>query len=469
MSSNPFEAQLHTLETIFFSGGSPIILKTLIVIAVWRALAMLSCVACVIIPFSRGSVSRERHSWIFRRHYLQGNNKIPYIVPNRSMILSICEFFSNAISKVFLKLPIGSFENLHESQYLSGHDPFSLARVTTIWYGVAGIPSYLGIWLAAWGLFYSCICDVKGKRRGKLARIFSPIVYNTIWMSWPILVTSFMTFWAIAVGQAEKDVMDLSKSVYNLLLDASKFWNDPKSLPNSPMGELLVKGQLVIVKVDLLASRFRLWGCVWIFLACLLAIFYVWTAFYLLGMIRSMMVMREQEKLTGPKHFTTLIVSELEKEFRWLIVSCLIISLTLILDIMAAIVFVFYSWHITSPSKTWELATVIMCQIPGLVMSPAVLFPSWRILTGRNAADEARFHEAIMKNSNTEYTPDLSSLLLGWDTTINWSETESEENFPGLCMIETQNFQNHMNFFSSISEVNVTRSVVTCLEVKNPI
>ncbi|KAH9816136.1 hypothetical protein DFH28DRAFT_966166 [Melampsora americana] len=459
MSSNPFETQRKIMETIMFSGAPPLVLKVVLAFAVWRALAMLSCAACVLIPFYRGSASRERHSKIFRRHHLEGSKQIPYIVPNRCMILSICEFFSNAMYLVLALL---------DYMFLSGDDPFSLARVTTIWYAIAGLPSYLGIWLAAWSLFYSCICDVQGRRRGKLARIFTPLVYNIIWMSWPILTTGFITFWALAVGQAEHNVISLATLLYKLLIKASRLWNDPAGHSKLPIGKLLKNGRLILQGVDVLATRFRLWGFSWIFLACLLTIFYICTALYLLGMIRSMMVMHEKEKLSGPEHFTTLIANELQKEFRWLIVSCLIISFTLLLDIVAAIVFVYYSRHITSTSKTWEMSTVIVCHIPGLVMSPAVLLPSWRILTGRNAADEARFHEAVMLNSKTQYVPDLSSLLLGWDTTINWSETELVENFPGLCMIEPggRHSDSDVSRPNKLAEVNVIRSVVTVLEVK---
>ncbi|KAH9816139.1 hypothetical protein DFH28DRAFT_1160714 [Melampsora americana] len=231
-------------------------------------------------------------------------------------------------------------------------------------------------------------------------------------MSWTVVFMCSMCIWALAVSQAEENVMRLVKPTYELLNEC---------------------GQKLLQNINILTTQYRLWAYMWISFGLP-----VGNSFYLLGMIRRMMLMREEEKLSGPEHFTKLIVDELKKDFRWLIASCLIISSTLLLDIMAAVVFLHFSWHITSNSKSWEIAKLI-----------------WRILTGRNAADEARFHEAVMLNSKTQYVPNLSLLLLRWDTTINWGETKLVENFPGLRIVEGRSSESDGSFFNQFAVVNV--------------
>ncbi|KAH9814493.1 hypothetical protein DFH28DRAFT_971891 [Melampsora americana] len=75
----------------------------------------------------------------------------------------------------------------------------------------------------------------------------------------------------------------------------------------------------------------------------------------------------------------------------------------------------------------------LVSHIPGIAMSPSLLFQSWRILAERNAASDTSFHEA-KELKKTRYVQDMASQLLGWDTTIDWGKDAVEEldTFSGL-------------------------------------
>lgn len=103
-------------------------------LAIWHGVIMISCVAILAIPYYKGPSSRKYHSWILSLHYpsrsqstsIQGtwrfrrnhrlfwlNNSylgvffilagwvpgdlVPFVVPNRSVVIAACEFFSNGM------------------------------------------------------------------------------------------------------------------------------------------------------------------------------------------------------------------------------------------------------------------------------------------------------------------------------------------------------------------------------------
>lgn len=417
---------------------------------------MISCVAIVLIPFYKGSASREKHSWLFRRHYLSDGSSIPYIVPNRSMIISLCEFVSNGM---YLTLAVISH------MYFSGnHD--RMEELMSVWYGVAVLPSYLGISLAAWSLVYACLCDVQGSDRGRVARILTPTVYNLAWIFWSLFIILITLYLASAAGEVEVSTFELAYPLSVMLQRAVNLWNQGQTLSTSSTADLLARTDVVLAKVELLSSKFGEWGCVWIVSGIFLAIFYVFTACYLLRIVKRLLSSRGVTNLSLPG--ASMAQIELEQEFKFLSRSCLIISITLGLDIAAAFFTTLYSSHLERP--IWVTAEALVCHIPGLFMSPVLLFQSWRILTGNNVAEDSEFHEAT-QTPQTRYVIDLPSHLLGWNTALEWSKyepTKETENFSGLCQKDSvEEFSNiesekrPASQMSMSSQMFITQSVTT--------
>lgn len=143
-----------------------------------------------------------------------------------------------------------------------------------------------------------------------------------------------------------------------------------------------------------------------------------------------------------------------------------------------------------------RLASTLICQIPGIAMSPALLFQSvsleiiwicnrtrdhwfffvasnswyqWRIFTERQAAEETAFRELASENRDTSSKcPELAADLLVWlrtDFLLDASPIQLE-NFPGLRKIgETSEECNDSGTVKDFSEnhiaINITQSVNT--------
>ncbi|KAG0148657.1 hypothetical protein CROQUDRAFT_654489 [Cronartium quercuum f. sp. fusiforme G11] len=432
-------------------------------LAVWHGLVMLSCVTILAIPFYKGPSSRKQHSWMISGHYPLQSSGIPYIVPNRCMVIALCEFFSN-VMYLFLAGVCYLWRSTTDSPFFS--------QYLTLWYAIGWLFSYLGIWLAGWGLCYACLCDVQRARRQKFARVLTPIVYNTAWMSWSIVTIALMGFLASSMCRSGNSLRESSQRLISLLNEASAAWEDTKDIAEHPLSVLISQRTVILQGVNLLTWKYRQWCLVWIGLDVVLAIFYSFTAVYLLRMTRSLLVRRDIEKLACPGDLPSLIWDELKHEFRFLSRSCGIISTALGCEIGVAVYQFYYGSHLHS--MKWTTASVLIVHIPGLVISPSLLFQSWRIFTERNAADDTSFHEAAM-DTKIPHLPELASQLLGWQSTIHWGhlQLDNDQNFPGVCELVQQSTANghhqHMGETaqhkgSAQINIDITRSVVTTEE-----
>ncbi|KAG0147438.1 hypothetical protein CROQUDRAFT_722325 [Cronartium quercuum f. sp. fusiforme G11] len=445
-SANPFSTTLKSSKERLHLKLPQWLYPLLISLAVWRGLVMLSCVAIMIIPFYKGSASRKEHSWLIARRYSIQGSRIPYLVPNRSMVITLCEFFSN-----------GMYFSLACINYLV---------ISLKTYHVFSHNSYLGIWLAGWGLGYACLCNVKGSRRPKFARIFTPMVYNLVWISGSIIPIILMVYWASMTGHTAHSLENRTVFLFTLLAEAAVSWEKDHDLSKISLTTLFTEGQAILKTVEVLSWQLRQWGISWTILAIVVAFFYLFTAQYLLGMMKNLFLLRDTEKLTCREELGFFVWAELEKEFRFLFGSCVVICLALVCEVGAAIYQSLSSGHLDSVQ--WMTASAIIGHLPGIVISPCLLFQSWRIFTGRHAANEALFHEAT-SGYTTQELPALASQLLGWDTTVHWGhDTLLEvENFPGLRHL-VENERSHIddrisdpNSQNSPIKISITRSIVT--------
>ncbi|KAH9814492.1 hypothetical protein DFH28DRAFT_1108276, partial [Melampsora americana] len=322
--NNPFQTELNDVETRFYIRYPNRVLHIFIVIAIWRGLAMLTCLAIAFLPFYKGSSSREQHSWLFRRYYLKDGSKIPYIVPNRSMVISLCEFLSNGTY-----MTLACFHYL----YFSGNGHEYYAVYSTICNGFAWVPSYVGIWLAGWGLLYACHCDVQGERRGK-SRFLSPLAYNVILISYPIITVAVISYWAVTVGSTEMVLIKGILRVIYLLKKAVMLWNTKADPSKLPVSRLLKDGRMLTNQLELLSHSFQRLGSFWLIFGVILTTFYLSTTYYFFKTFRRMLSTHDTRNLTSPGSRATLIQKELTDEYKFLAIFCFIVSTTLVCELM---------------------------------------------------------------------------------------------------------------------------------------
>ncbi|KAG0148283.1 hypothetical protein CROQUDRAFT_669952 [Cronartium quercuum f. sp. fusiforme G11] len=451
MADNIFENELEKAKIIanprLLSWAYPLF----IAFAVWRALALLTCVAVLVLPYYKGSAGQKQYSWLFRRYYVSSGISVPYIVPNRCMVIAICELFANAI---YFSLACFTY------WYFSGDRG---TRATLIY----TVGSYLGIWLAGWALVYACLCDVQQTGARQITRILTPLIYNVVWISWPIFSLACVSYWSLTAKKAEHVVLEGNQGIMELLTISSAEWEKSHDMSKIPTIALLQQSQVLLRHYKVFFSKMQQLGTIWLILATVLAMFYICTAIYLLHLVRKLLKMHDAEKLTGHGTLATGLSMELEKEFQLLSKTCVITSIALCCEILTAIIEIHVGVNLNSGA--WRTAGVIAYQIPGIFLSPVLVFQSWRIFSGRHNADESMFHKAN-EDLKDQYVPKLATQLLGWDTTINWDTEKVDEihNFPGLCQLDQDalsesdhNRNSDITLGTPQGGINITQVIVT--------
>lgn len=68
------------------------VVVTLLVIIIWRALALLICFGIMVLPFYKGIQSRKKHAWMIRKRYPQARSEsaCSHLTPKPRQILKKC-------------------------------------------------------------------------------------------------------------------------------------------------------------------------------------------------------------------------------------------------------------------------------------------------------------------------------------------------------------------------------------------
>ncbi|KAH9819987.1 hypothetical protein DFH28DRAFT_885410 [Melampsora americana] len=422
---NPFrEAQTYAISVVNpeFPDWA---LSVLAFFIIMRVIFVFICAGIIIIPIFKGSTSRKRHYYLVQRVYPGGRNGMPYLVPNRCMIIVVCELVTSVLYMLLGCLNYSFYSNVR-----SHHGP---RPVLMIWYAYLLLrkhSSYVGMVMATWGLCYACLFDVDGTKNKKYSRILTPIVYNSIWITWSLFAIGIISYWAV---RSLKDTNDLQKNLHHilaLLRKASGSWDLHHDFGKVPIKTILNYMVILFKNWSQIDSTLVRWATVWASLAGALALFYILVVCVLLRMLKQVLRMRDMDTITGNAQWTSTILCELEAEFHFLSRCSFVIILSIFAQIVEAIGQILISVH--QDSLYCRITSTIICQIPGVFMVPALLLQSWRIFTERSP-DESEFCRVPL-DSVTKDVPKLTSLLLGWDTTMCWTGEKGEEeaSFPGL-------------------------------------
>ncbi|EGG04616.1 uncharacterized protein MELLADRAFT_72339 [Melampsora larici-populina 98AG31] len=206
-------------------------LSLLALFIIMRVAFIFVCAGIMIIPVFKGSDSRKRHYYLVRRVYPEGGNGMPYLVPNRCMIIVVCELVTSVLYVVLGCLNYSFYSNVSSHQ-----DP---RPVTMVWFVIAWLPSYVGMVMATFGLCYACLCDVDGTKNKKYSRILTPIVYNSIWISWSLLAIGMISYWAVRSVQDANELQMNLQHTFPLLKKASVSWDAHHDFGKVPIKALL--------------------------------------------------------------------------------------------------------------------------------------------------------------------------------------------------------------------------------------
>ncbi|KAG0140048.1 hypothetical protein CROQUDRAFT_726329 [Cronartium quercuum f. sp. fusiforme G11] len=451
-ATNPFQKDYDAIKSNAFPTLPSWAYPILIIFAIWRGLVMLSCIAIFVIPLHKGRASRKKHLWLIRRRFdcqdkkkaklmsrchASGTGMIPFLVPNRCMVMAISEFVCNGL-------------------YLA------LACVNYL------VRSYVGIWVAGWALSYACLCDLRGDGRNRAARILNPLVFNFTWLTWSVLTVGVNIYWAILVRRAEYEFKGNAIRLLQSLRMDSRNWKLDQDFSEGKVLAILAQEEEVRELSILIAKRLRNWSITWIVLGVVLALFYIFTLQYLWKMARKLLVVCDSEALTCRQASPSLFWEEIRQELWFLFKSCVVISLVLFCELTVAVYQIGSSFHLES--ALWRTTSALVAQVPGMMMSPILLFQSWRIFSERSL-DESILKEA---HQNIPNLPGFASQLLGWTTADYWAKEVNLniENFPGLRAIETENLSYEEGIPTSSHpdhtrilpiDVKITRSITTTI------
>lgn len=406
---NPFPIYQDLATRIVFPPIPLWCLPLLVLLALWRALMMIACISIVVIPIWRGKASRQKHLWLFRTHYpsiASRRNGVPYIVPNRGLIVAVCEFFSSG-----LYLMLACFN------YKSFTTPAFTEKISlTLWYGIAWLPSYVGIWLSGWGLCHACLCN--GQQAGKkIPNFLSPVLFNFMWSSWLLVILITHAVCATLLTQATIVTYHHFDNLQAVLKKAREEWT-PDSRPNvRAMAAMLKELNGLLINCKVVEFRMGTWYIFWIVFGVVLACFYIFTAQYLVRLVRNLLQKCQTQALACRENVgtrrggevpakevvsktTTHAITELRREFRFLAAHSILITLVLICEVAVPAYQVGLSHHIAS--SAWRTGSAIIVMAPSTFISPALLFQSWRLLSEHNNAEESELNQALSETDDIQ-------------------------------------------------------------------
>ncbi|KAH9821908.1 hypothetical protein DFH28DRAFT_951009 [Melampsora americana] len=418
---NPFRIQLQFIRRVSLPQFPPWALDLLILLAVMRSVIILSCISIMVIPLFKGPAAQKRHYTLIRRVYPQQSRGTPYLVPNRSMVIAICETMSGVL---YLLGVIASFKFYSGGEFSEG----PMTHITTL----------VSIWISAWSLVHACLCDVEGNKNSRLSRFLTPSLYNVLWISGSILVILVNIYWAIRVTLIFSRFESVIGNVFRLLERAVKLWDTNQNRSGIPLARINVAVRKLATVKDPLKLVIIGWAQTWTFLLTILTIFYLVTVRLLLRMLRHVLKIRDSEAFSLQAQSAIWI--ELEKETRVLSFLSIAVTLSIVGQVFVGILQWITASHLGEPDD-WRIKSSLFNHLPGIFMVPAQLVQSWRIFSERSAADETNFQMIPMDLKNREL-PQMTSQLLGWDTTVFWGQEPcmNDVNFPGLCELPPREF-----------------------------
>lgn len=453
---NPFTDQLRSVRTMMYPQFPDWALTLLVAFAIMRVMIILACTAILLMPIFKGAASRRKHFFLIRRVYPKEGKGMPYLVPNRCMIIAICELLS---SMLYVMTAYSNYRFDSTREYPQGPKGYLIT-----WYGSSFLPAYIGIWISVWSMVHACLSNIGGKTHSA-SRFITPPVYNIVWISWPLLVIGVIGYWAVRTTRISILLGPLMLEVIDALSKSAKSWNLHHSFEHIPLGLLLQDRATLLEYRDRLALDSFGWTGCWMAFGVILLASYTITARLLLRMLEQVLCLRDSETWLQQSH--SRIWEELENEIRFLSFSYVALTLAISCQICVSVFQCLSGAHLTS--HKWRIGSAIINHLPGVFMVPAQLIQSWRIFSERSILADTELNIPALNFKHIDL-PQTTSQLLGWDTTVFWGQEPSMEtsNFSGLSEVPLRSRRSEDSSLSkdrlgsvkSFIHIKVTRSTV---------
>ncbi|KAH9814909.1 hypothetical protein DFH28DRAFT_1126845 [Melampsora americana] len=141
------------------------------------------------IPLLRGSSSRKKIIWLWRKQYTS-SRPTPYYIPNGGLSIVISQLWSSVLFEVYIYL-----------SYRALHDPrATILTYRYFWLTVSYIPCFTGFWFSGFSAFYICLLSPSRPTLNGLSSrgsMLHPAIMNSACIGVPVLVTLTAIQWGI--------------------------------------------------------------------------------------------------------------------------------------------------------------------------------------------------------------------------------------------------------------------------------
>ncbi|EGG10658.1 uncharacterized protein MELLADRAFT_115495 [Melampsora larici-populina 98AG31] len=169
-------------------------------------------------PFLRGSASRKKNIWLWRKQYLS-SRPTPYYIPNGGLSIVISQLWSSVLFEVYIYL---SYRALQDPQA-------TLSTYRYFWLTVSYTPCFTGFWFSGFSALYICLLSPERPTIGGVSSrgsMLHPAIMNSACVGVPVLVTLTAIQWGIVSIRATHERVEAYQAVVAQVASGQDFSNE---------------------------------------------------------------------------------------------------------------------------------------------------------------------------------------------------------------------------------------------------
>lgn len=114
--------------------------------------------------------------------------------------------------------------------------------------------------------------DLNGRKKNRYSGMMTPLVFNSVWLAWSLLVIMLSLGWAIISGKTAASFDRQATKGLNLLAGVVEAWDKGDDVSNSQLQEIFAIYRSVISTLDDICGMIKGWAGTWMFLGICLFI-----------------------------------------------------------------------------------------------------------------------------------------------------------------------------------------------------
>lgn len=426
---NPYEVIMQLVDGWVFPVVPKFTYVLLVIFGASNIITIIACLAVVFIPLRRRGHARDKHVWWFRTHHVDSSVS-PFYIPNAGLAVAITQALANFMFLIYTVLSYFSFKDRKVMRW----------SYIYVWYDVCWLPGYIGFYLTAVSALYAWLCSpIQTHTRRTLCQ---PLILNTIFALIPILVTLSCFSFAILIVNRMNTFFAAYDQLEVCYRAASDAWEQQEanskssSMPYHLLNSLLSPAEafeLMRSETDILIKILKYSSISWIVAGLFLASFYAIAVIAFVKVIRSSFKIVKSGRIgTGelptendferskrackikkkrfpvvgwwrntesashelcpvdlplqqPRTEPSQNQIELEKGYRYLVRHCTLMLIGLLFDVGVGFQLMLSADELSNP--TYRCINALLCCLDVIVITPAMLFRTWRILTEKDVTE----------------------------------------------------------------------------------